>query len=88
MLQSSTLKHLSNILMFRQIMNDIYKEILEVCKAMPCAKPCPPTLHLKNKQTSIFSSASIVFDFVILFRNNIVIKISEEQLKLGKDPDI
>ena len=81
--------------MFRQIMNDIYKEILEVCKAMLCAKPCPPTLHLKNKQTSIFSSASldvqelcIVFDFVILFRNNVVIKISEEQLKLGKDPGI
>ena len=52
MIQSSTLKHLWNILMFRQMMNEVCKEILDVCKAMPRAKPCPLTLWYLNSVAS------------------------------------
>ena len=41
---SPTLKHWWNIMVFRQMMNGMYKEIFEVWEAMPCAKPCPLTL--------------------------------------------
>ena len=45
MFHSSTLKRMSNILMFRRMINDMYKEIIEVSEAMPWAKPYLLTLY-------------------------------------------
>ena len=56
MVYLSTLKPLSNIFVLRQMVNAMYKEILNVCEAIPCAKPLPLTLNTVFCKVSLLES--------------------------------